>query len=165
MANSCVYLPKGASRQRLFLKLKSEFGHNPAAFIYNKVTGEEFIDRYKDTLVFDEGIPTYESIMQNDAVVAFIGEDNILKSINRSQPHLDDTIENTSILIEQAHQYNIDPNNQKYIAFVDYDDSQKLTLAIVPRTPANVSVAENQYKIQKLNERISNILSPSCTVL
>lgn len=160
MANSCVYLPKGASRQRLFLKLKSEFGHNPAAFIYNKVTGEEFIDRYKDTLVFDEGIPTYESIMQNDAVVAFIGEDNILKSINRSQPHLDDTIENTSILIEQAHQYNIDPNNQKYIAFVDYDDSQKLTLAIVPRTPANVSVAENQYKIQKLNERISNILSP-----
>ena len=160
MANSCVYLPKGASRQKLFLRLKSEFGHNPAAFIYNKVTGEEFIDRYKDTLVFDEGIPTYESIMQNDAVVAFIGEDNILKGINKTQPHLDDTLENAAILVEQAHQYNVDPNNQRYVAFVDYDDSKKLTITVVPRTPSNVSIADNQYKIQKLNERISGILSP-----
>lgn len=160
MAKSCVYLPGHPKRQKLFLKLKSEFGHNPAAFIYNKVTSDEFIDKYKDTLILDEGIPTYESVMQNDAVVTFIGEDNILKAANKKQPHLDDTVENVSILIEQANYYNTQPENSNHVAYVDYDSDKKLTIVIVPRTSENVSIAENQYKIQSLNEFIAETLAP-----
>lgn len=159
MANSCVYRPKGRAKQNLFDSLKSTFGYNNAAYIFNRVTHPEFIETYKNSLILDEGIPTYNSVMSNDAVINLIGEDSILESMNASQQRYDNTLGNTSMLIEQAHSFNTSPDNKKYVAYVD-TDNDKLTLRYSPRSSNFIDIADNQYKIHKLNERITEVLSP-----
>lgn len=160
MAESCIYLPETEQEQQLFFELKKNFGHDKAALIYNKVTGEQFIETYRDSLVLQGNTPTYKSVITNPSVVEFLGEEAILKSINNNQPHLEDTVSNTAILINQAHDYNINPENEGYVAYVDYDENQNLTIKIERRTDENLENATNQYKVQKLNESIAGLLSP-----
>ena len=158
MAKSCVYTPKTKAGQKLLGNLKKDFQHGTAAYIYNRVVSPEFINKYKDSLILDEGIPTYESVMANPAVINYIGKDNMLTVQNNKQPHLPNTIENVSQLIEEANNFN--NNNDKYVAYVDYDSDNNLTLKIDFKNEASTNIAENQRKIQKLNERISEILTP-----
>src|SRR5574344_588012 len=158
--NSCVYFPKGRFKQELFTKLKADFGYNIAANVFNRVTHPSFTEAYKDSLILNEGVPTYESVMDNDAVINFIGKDNVLQALNAKQPHLEDSLENVEHLVNEAYKYNNDSNNRRYIAYVDHDDNNKLTLVIAPRSSGNIDIAENQFKIQKLNEKIASFLSP-----
>lgn len=160
MANSCVWMPnKGKTT---FIKLKSNFGYDKAATIFNKIIGESFIDTYKDSLIFDdEGVPTYASVIKNPAVKRFLGNDAILSSINKDMPHYENTAENTKILINRAIEFNDNPENSEYIAIVDYDNDGNLTLNVVDRTEESIETSENQAKIQKLNEKVAEILAPA----
>ena len=160
MAKSCVYIPnKGKDT---FIKLKSNFGYEKAATVFNKVTGTEFLDKYSDSLTLDsEGVPTYQSIMKNPLVRKYLGEQSILDSINKGMPHYEDTVTNTSILINKAIEFNNNPENSEYVAIVDYDTENRLTLKVLPKSDESIEIAENQVKIQRLNEKVAEILAPA----
>ena len=160
MAKSCVYMPnKGKDT---FIKLKSNFGYEKAALVFNKVTSSEFIDKFGDSLTLDsEGVPTYQSIMKNPLVRKYIGEQPILDSINKGMPHYENTAANTSILINRAIEFNQNPENSDYVAIVDYDTEGNLTLKALPKTDESIEIAESQAKIQKLNEKVAELLAPA----
>ena len=71
-----------------------------------------------------------------------------------------DTLDNTAFLVNKAREFNTDAQYKSYVAIVDYDDNGELTLKIERRDKDNVAVADNQYKIQKLNEKVAEILTP-----
>lgn len=160
MAKSCVWMPnKGKDT---FIKLKSNFGYDKAATIFNKVTGSDFLDRYEDSLTLDgEGIPTYQSIIKNPSVREYLGEQTILDSLNKEMPHYENTATNTSILVNRAVELNNNPEYSDYVAIVDYDDAGQLTIKFLNKTEESLNIAENQVKIQRLNEKVAEILAPA----
>ena len=160
MANSCVFMPKNPKRAALFKELKSNFGYDTASKVYNRVVGDEFINAYKDSLTLSEGVPTYASVMSIPIVQKFIGDAKMLKALNSKQPHLPDTLDNTAFLVNKAREFNTDAQHKSYVAIVDYDDNGDLILKVEKRDKDNVAVADNQYKIQKLNEKVAEILAP-----
>lgn len=159
MSKTCVYIPnKGAET---FVKLKKNFGYESAATIFNKVTGSDFLDMYKDSLTLDsEGVPTYQSIITNPSVEQYLGAERISEALSKEQLTLDNTIENTSILINKAHDFNQGEYSDKYVAIVEEVDNGKISLVIKGKNQETVDNAQYQYGIQKLNERVSEILSP-----
>ena len=160
MSKNCVWMP--SKGKATFVQLKSNFGYERAATIFNKVNGSEFLEEYGDSLAFDsEGVPTYQSIIKNPVVKKYIGEPDILASVNKGMPHLENTAANTGILINKAIELNDNPDYSDYVALVDYDAEGKLTINIVSKTDENMEVAQNQVKIQKLNEKVAEILAPA----
>lgn len=159
MSKTCVYIPnKGAET---FVRLKKNFGYEAAATIFNKVTGSDFLDMYKDSLTLDsEGIPTYQSIVTNPSVEQYLGAERVAEALSKEQLILDNTIENTSILINKAHDFNQGEYSDRYVAIVEEVGNGKISLVIKDKTPEAVDNAQYQYSIQKLNERVSEILSP-----
>lgn len=157
MARSCVFIPKDKQKRELFLKLKSDLGYETAAKVFNKTTGSEFMNKFKDSLTFSEGVPTYESIMRNKLVKNFIGEAAMLKSYNKKQPHLPDTLDNVDLLISKAYDFNT-KGDKDYIAVVDHDSDGNITIKVEARNESNTETAVNQYRIQQLNNKIVNIL-------
>lgn len=156
--SSCVWMPEKKAKRELYVKLKRNFGQRTGAIITNKVTSTSFIDKYKDSLVLDEGIPTYESVMSLPVVKSYIGEKAMMEMLNKEQVHIDDTLDNTAYLVNSAEKFNREHDD--FVAIVDYDSEGKITLSIEPKNKGTESIAENQLKIQRLNEKIAEILSP-----
>lgn len=157
MAKSCVFIPKNKQKRELFLKLKADLGYETAAKVFNKTTGSDFINKFKDSLTFSEGVPTYESIMSNRLVKDFIGKTTMLKSYNKKQPHLPNTLDNVDLLISKAHDFNT-KGDKDYIAIVDYDSTGDITIKVEAKNESNTEIAINQYRIQQLNNKIVSIL-------
>lgn len=159
MSRHCVYMPsKGIDT---FIKLKKNFGYETAAVIFNKVLGKDFLDMYKDSLTLDsEGVPTYQSIILNPSVEQYIGVDSVMKSLSKEQLTLDNTAENTSILVNKAHEFNQGEYSGKYVAIVEEVDDNKISVIIKGRNQETLDNAQYQYGIQKLNEKVAEILSP-----
>lgn len=157
MAKSCVFIPKNKQKRELFLKLKSDLGYETAAKVFNKTTGSDFINTFKDSLTFSGGVPTYESIISNKLVKDFIGETAMLKSYNKKQPHLPNTLDNVDLLISKAHDFNT-KGDKDYIAIVDYDSDGNITIKVETRDELNTETAVSQYRIQQLNNKIVSIL-------
>lgn len=159
MSNSCVWIPqKGVAT---FVRLKQEFGYEKAASIFNKIITSAFIDDYRDSLTLDsEGVPTYSSLIKLPIIKEFIGEKEVIASMNRSMPHVENTRDAAADLINRAIDMNNNPEYSDYVAYVDYDEDGKLTIKIDTKNRETLSIAENQAKIQKLNEKVVEILSP-----
>lgn len=158
MADSCVFLPKKG--RGTFIKLKQNFGYDKAAVIFNNVRNKQFVEYHKNTLTFDsEGIPTYESIINNKAIQRYLKYDDILKAINKDQPHLEDTINNVEYLITKIIEFNNNKDNNSFIAYVDYDDDKNLTIKVVERNEKSQKIADYQVRIQQLNRQVSTILA------
>lgn len=156
MGKSCVFIPKKG--KKTFLELKSRYGYEKSAHIYNIVSRDRFINKFKDSLVLDEeGMPTYDSLMKNSLVRKYLTEQTIIDAENKKQPHLEDTIDNTKSLIGQAVEYN--KHNDRTLALVEYDDDGKLTINIVPKTTKNEATARVQKGIMSINNAIVNMLS------
>ena len=154
--NSCVYLPKKG--RKTFIELKNRYGYEKSAHIYNIVSRERFINEFKDSLEFDkDGMPTFESIINNKLVRDYLTEKTIIDSENKVQPHVEDTIENTKLLINRATKYNEEHTDST--AIVDWDNEDNLTITIVPKTSENEEIARNQKNILKVNETIIDMLS------
>lgn len=142
-----------------FNKLQKAFGYKEAWRVYLKISTPQFRKRYKKSVVLDsEGIPTYESLMQMNAVRRFIGEDTIIKSEQKKQPIVPNTIANTDSLLKMAEAYNND--SEYYVAILDSvsGDESKLTLSILPRTEENRQIALRQKGIRSLNNKIHELL-------
>lgn len=156
MRNNCVFIPKKG--KKTFLELKSRYGYEKSAHIYNIVSRDKFINKFKDSLVLDEdGMPTYDSLMKNNLVRNYLTEQTIIDAENKKQPHLEDTIDNTKTLIGQAIEYN--KQNDRTIALVEYDDDSNLTIKIVPKTVKNEATARVQKGIMSINNTIVSMLS------
>lgn len=159
MAKTCILIPQGDKEADLFLKLKDNFGREDAAYIYNRVITKQFQEAFKDSLEIVEGVPTYQSVLNNTLVKKYLGP-KILESLNAKQPHYEDTLDNVNILIGNAKAFNNNNENKNYIAYVDYTTDKELTLHIEERNDDTVEIAENQRKIHELNQRILDFLSP-----
>lgn len=157
MGNNCVWMPKKG--KETFLKLKENFGYNKAAVIFNKVNSQQFLRNYDDSIILDEeGVPTYESIISNPSVRQYITEKELLRAANKDMPHVENTAQNNSYLVNMAIEMNSNPNSE-YVAIVDYDADEKLTIVMSPKTNENLETAAAQAKIQKLNEKVVDLLS------
>ena len=154
--SSCVYIPKKG--RKTFIELKNRYGYEKSAHIYNIVSRERFINEFRDSLKFDkDGVPTFDSIINNKLVREYLTEKEIIDSENKVQPHVEDTIDNTKTLINQAIKYN--KEHKDSIAVVDWDNNDNLTIRIVPRDKENEDIANNQKNILKINEAIVDMLS------
>lgn len=151
----CTYIPsKGAN---LFRQLKKQFGYELAKNIFLRAISPRFIEDFRKTLSLDaEGIPSFESVMNNSWIKKFIGDARILKSLNTFKA-LEDTIENFNICLEEAYRFNNSGEYTDYIATVEYTDDGKIITMISPRTTEAVERFNNQYGTYKLNKSLTNI--------
>lgn len=157
MAKSCVYKPKRGIQ--LSDKLDKEFGKKVGVVVFNKTTTDYFIDRFRDSLELDaEGIPTYDSLLKIPVVRSYIGEENILNSVQRQQEVISDNLDNVKYLMNKAAEFN--EESQEYVALVDFEGKENITLRIHPRTKELVEEAKRQQSVYKLNEKIEEILQP-----
>lgn len=155
MGNSCLYIPKKGTDT--FRQFKKNFGYVIAAKVFNRVVTEDFIEQFGDSLTLDsEGIPTYSSLITLPIVKNYIGEESILKALNKNQKILPNTIENVSILVNEADKIN--KSDSDHVAIVDYIDDNTLTIKVLPKTDENVATAKTQLAIQRLNTTIEDIL-------
>lgn len=158
---SCVYMPAEEDRFKLFNEMLQDFDRSTAAFLYNKTTSEQFMDMYKDTLVFDGSVPTYESILNNELVKKYLGLNRLAEIHTKHQPVVENTLDNADKLLDQAYKFNNSANNTDFIAYVEPMEDNALTIKVEPRTQETKEIADNQRRITTLNRRIAEILSPA----
>ena len=162
MSKSCVLIPKRGAET--FLKLKNQFGREKAAVIFNNVQSKEFAKFYKDSFTYDsEGIPTYESIINNKSVQNYLGIDNIIQALNKKRISYPNTIENVKYLMQQTILFN--KNSKDFVQYVTYDENQNLVIETAPKIKEFEDIAKYQSKIHTLNEFISNSLQKAGVTL
>lgn len=152
MKRSCLLVPRKGTK--LFSELKDTFGHNTASIIFNRVVTEKFINDFEDSLTLDsEGIPTYSSVVQLPIIKDYVGEQNVLKVLNRKYSRtLPNTAQNVKTLVDDA--ININNSEKDHVALVDYTDDGNLVLKIVSSNEENRRTAAYQRAIQELNDTI-----------
>lgn len=150
----CTYIPsKGAN---LFRQLKKQFGYELAKDIFLRAISPRFIEDFRKTLSLDaEGIPSFESVMNNSWMKKFIGDARILESLNTFKP-LEDTLENFNVCLEEAYRFNNSNEYNNYVATVEYTDDNKIVTKVSPRTTESVEKFNNQYGTYKLNQSLAN---------
>lgn len=161
MSNVCRRTPLVGGET--FNSLKENFGHEKAVVIFEKVTGNAFRAKYGNSVTFDsDGVPSFASLMKLPIIRNFVGNEAIISSLSKGQPHLADNSANASVLIEKAHSFNeTGEERDNFVAYVDYDQDFDLTIKFVPRTESSEEIAVNQYKMHKLKEAASDMLRPA----
>lgn len=155
MAKACVYAPKRGTE--LFYKLKKLYGYEKAWDIYGIAISSRFQNNNKSTLSLDkEGVPSFESLMNNSYIKNFIGKSGEVKNLQQQYPAVEDTLDNYKLALEQAKNFN--KNNSNFIATIEYKDD-KLQVTIAERNSELEEKFKNQYASFKLNERLANILT------
>ena len=157
--SSCVFIPsKGV---KLFNALKKQFGYAKGSDLFLRVISPRFINDFKGTLSLDaEGIPSFESVMSNNWVKNFLGEVNILNSLNTFTAK-DDTRDNYNLALEEAYNFNnISFYKDDYIATVEYTENGKIVTKVSKRTKELEDKFTNQYGTFKLNDKLAEIFAP-----
>lgn len=158
--NYCTYIPSKGST--LFKELKKQFGYQTARSIFLRAINPQFISDYTNTLSLDaEGVPTYESLMANPFMKSFIGDKRMAEGLNRAYTPVEDTRDNYGNLLESAYQFNT-TNTQRdnFLATVEYVEEGKIGVVIQSKTPEASNRFQEQYSVQKLNEKLASIFQP-----
>lgn len=158
--NFCTFIP--SKGKNLFNALKKQFGYSTARDVFLRAINPKFIDKYKKNLSLDEeGVPSYESLMNNSYMKKFIGEAQMINGLNKQYPSMEDTIENYSNLVESAYQFNT-TNSQRddFVATVDYTDDGKIKVAFHKKSDDALKKFKEQYSSQKLNEKLVELFRP-----
>lgn len=147
MSNACRITPLVG--EETFNSLKENFGYEKAVTVFEKITGNAFRAKYGNLVTFDsDGVPSFASIMKLPIIRNYLGNDAIISSLSKGQPHLADNSANASMLIEKAHIFNeTSEERDNFVAYVDYDQNYNLTIKFMPRTEGSEEIAVNQYKI------------------
>jgi hypothetical protein len=158
--NYCTFVPSKGNK--LFRRLKNEFGYPTARSVFLRAINPNFIKDYEGTLSLDaEGVPTYESLMANDFIRKFIGSHRMAWSLSKNYSPVEDTRDNYGNLLETAYQFNnTHPQRDSVIATVEQTEDGKITVLIQPKTQKAVRRFQDQYSTQKLNERLASIFRP-----
>lgn len=155
----CVIAPSKGTGQ--FLQLKKQLGYKQAWTIYDIITHQDFLEDYKDTLTLDsEGIPTFESIIENPYVKKKIGLSQVQTILQSQYQQRDNTRDNFAVALGEALQFNTsNPERENFVALVR-ESGEKIRTTIVPRTKETMQEFQDQYGVNTLNQKISEILSP-----
>lgn len=158
--NYCTFIP--SKGKTLFKELKKQFGYQTARSIFLRAINPQFISDYKNTLSLDaEGVPTYESLMANPFMKSFIGDKRMAEGLNRAYTPIEDTRDNYGNLLESAYQFNTtNAQRDNFLATVEYVGEGKIGVVIQPKTPEASNRFQEQYAVQKLNERLASIFQP-----
>ena len=158
--NYCTYVP--SKGKNLFRELKKQFGYQTARGIFLRAINPEFIRDFKGTLSLDaEGVPTFESLMNNSFMKEFIGSRRIAEGLNKAYSPTEDTRENYGNLLESAYQFNTtNPQRDDFVATVEYVGDNRINVLVQPKTPEAVERFKEQYSTQKLNDRLASIFQP-----
>lgn len=156
---NCILVPSVGAN--LFRQINKQYGRDIAKNVYKKVMSKEFLYKYGKTLSFDqEGVPTYNSIMQVKEVQNLIGDYNTLKALNNQFQPLEDTLNNYAKLLNDAYNFNTnDPRNNDYIAYVNYTQDNKLTVLVRKKNKELLDKFNNQYSAFMLNNKLANMFS------
>lgn len=158
MANYCSLLPNKGKQQ--FNKFKKELGYNKAYDILLIATNSKFLKKYKDTLSLDaEGIPSYESLLENEVIQEYIGNDKLRSILDKKYSKRENTIEDFNSLLELANTINKSHSYKRMVAVVRPDNNDKLQLYFADKTENNIKYFNNQYATFKLNRKISDIFN------
>lgn len=154
MGKSCVYYPSRG--EKLFVALKKQFGYERAKSIFLQGINPTFIQDYSKQLVLDEeGIPTYDSLMQNSYIKGYIGEESIKLSLQEKFSPIEDSIDNYNMLLEEAKKFNDNnPNNNDFVASVDNTEDGKLIVKIDKKTEETAKKSREQYIVKQLNDSL-----------
>ena len=116
----------------------------------------QFLEDYKDTLVLDkEGVPTIESILNNEYIQGMINQDEMAGIQSQEYSEVDDTLENYETVLEKANVFNTSSKqNDRFVAVLQRNDNGKIQVAIKPRTEEWVNKFNNDYSTLKLNQRL-----------
>lgn len=158
--NYCTFIP--SKGKTLFKELKKQFGYQTARSIFLRAINPQFISDYKNTLSLDaEGVPTYESLMANPFMKSFIGDKRMAEGLNRAYTPVEDTRDNYGNLLESAYQFNTtNAQRDNFLATVEYVGEGKIGVVIHPKTPEASNRFQEQYAVQKLNDRLASIFQP-----
>lgn len=126
----CTIVPSRGNN--LFQGLKKEFGYETARSIFLRAINPKFIQDFKGTLTLDsEGIPTLSSVLNNSFMKKFIGTTKITEVINKKFKPREDTIENYTVALEEAKEFNSNSEYKNdYIALVNTDAEGKLRIVV-----------------------------------
>ena len=154
----CTFIPKKGSK--LFNKLRKEFGYEDARNMFIKIVGDDFKNKYKDTLVLDdESIPTYESVMSNVAVQNTIGKNKLEDAAIGTEP-ISNTYTGFTEAVEKANTFNSEhPARNNYIAVVNQLED-RLKVELLPKTEHNIKLFSEQKAAIDLNSKLIDILAP-----
>lgn len=157
MARSCIIQPKHGKRQ--FNALKKQFGYSKAVTIFTQATNEKFLQDFKDTLELDDqGVPTLESIMQNDYLKNFFDDDDVAQMESRKFSFMKDSLENYETVLQQAFNFNeTSPLNNDYVAILQQNEDGTIGVVVKPKTNDRVDNFNNEYSVLKLNQKLQDI--------
>lgn len=157
--SGCVIMPNIG--QETFNKLKKDLGYDLAREVFLKSISPKFKTDFKGTLSLDaEGVPSYESIMRNKYMKELIGISKINKIVQKDFPMLNDTIDNYNIAVQKAYDFNTTSiYRDDYVAVVDYTND-KIQVKILSKTKENVDKFTEQYNVNKINNRLTQIFEP-----
>lgn len=156
MAKFCKVRPDNGVN--LFNNLKEKFGYETAWKITTLTTLPDFIDG-KSFRKDSEGFPLMEDLLKDNVVRRMIGDQGIMKGLEKNFMHLDNSRDNYALLLDSANKFNSDESNKNYIALVE-SVNNKLKVTIHLRTLENENKATEQYSVNILNRRIADILNP-----
>ena len=156
MAKFCKLVPDRGVE--LFKNLKKKFGYETAWKITTLTTFPDFIDG-KSFRRDSEGFPLMEDLLKDDVVKKIIGEQGIIKGLEKNFIQLEDTRDNYALLLDEANKFNSDEKNKDYIALVESEDNT-IKVKVYSRTLENEKKATEQYAVRTLNRRLADILSP-----
>lgn len=157
MNRSCVIQPRHGKRQ--FDALKKQFGYTKAVTIFTQATNERFLEDYKDTLVLDgQGVPTLESMLQNDYIKNFITNDDVADMESKKYSPMKDSLENYQTIMQQAFDFNQNSTfNDNYIALMQQNNDDTIQVVVKPKTDDRIERFNNEYSTLKLNQRLQDI--------
>lgn len=158
MAQYCKLTPdKGVD---LFNNLKTKYGYKAATDLWALSQSPTF--QQKTSLKLDdEGFPTMSALMATSDAKRILGEQNLVKGMEREFSPMPNTAENASSLIWKAHQFNDRESNKDWVAIVETrDNANALHVSIKRRTQENELIATDQYSTHILNNRLVRILEP-----
>ena len=156
----CTIVPSRGNN--LFQGLKKEFGYETARSIFLRAINPKFIQDFKGTLTLDsEGIPTLSSVLNNSFMKKFIGTTKITEVINKKFKPREDTIENYTVALEEAKEFNSNSEYKNdYIALVNTDAEGKLRIVVEEKNEVSIKKFKDQYASNKLTNSLVDIFKP-----
>ena len=156
---SCVYVPKKGAKQ--FMELRKTFGYPMARDIFLKAMHPSFLRDYKDTLTLDsEGVPTLDSILNNEFMKEYIGKEGVRTALEGSFKDRKETRDNYRDLLAEAYSFNTNNDNREdFVAVVESKGENEIGISIKPKTEETLKQFKDQYSSSMLNDRIVSALA------
>lgn len=167
--NYCTYVPrrkaspeKEASFQRLHKELKQKFGYELGTDVFLRagINPRYIQDNIKSLKLDSQGVPTVESLLKTKDIKRWIGDYDIIRSIEKTFNVLDDNFDNYSGQLQTAYNFNTEGiERDRFVAVVNYTEDGRLKIELLPKNQNNINKFNDQYSTDILNRRLCNMFA------